>query len=60
MGRKWMILAEKLPKDGCYSKVIEFGVEIYVAAKVTGQNWILLNSLIDRAKQAQVPKARNW
>ncbi|HEQ0361598.1 TPA: YebC/PmpR family DNA-binding transcriptional regulator [Streptococcus pyogenes] len=61
MGRKWAnIVAKKTAKDGATSKVYaKFGVEIYVAAK-QGEPDPELNTalkfVIDRAKQAQVPK----
>ena len=61
MGRKWAnIVAKKTAKDGANSKVYaKFGVEIYVAAK-KGEPDPELNTalrfVIDRAKQAQVPK----
>ena len=61
MGRKWAnIVAKKTAKDGANSKVYaKFGVEIYVAAKKgdpdPGTN-TALKFVIDRAKQAQVPK----
>ncbi|HEK9984529.1 TPA: YebC/PmpR family DNA-binding transcriptional regulator [Streptococcus equi subsp. zooepidemicus] len=61
MGRKWAnIVAKKTAKDGAISKVYaKFGVEIYVAAK-QGEPDPELNTalkfVIDRAKQAQVPK----
>ncbi|HEQ1658852.1 TPA: YebC/PmpR family DNA-binding transcriptional regulator [Streptococcus pyogenes ABC020061121] len=61
MGRKWAnIVAKKTAKDGAASKVYaKFGVEIYVAAK-QGEPDPELNTalkfVIDRAKQAQVPK----
>ncbi|HEQ9959300.1 YebC/PmpR family DNA-binding transcriptional regulator [Streptococcus pyogenes] len=61
MGRKWAnIVAKKTAKDGVTSKVYaKFGVEIYVAAK-QGEPDPELNTalkfVIDRAKQAQVPK----
>ena len=61
MGRKWAnIVAKKTAKDGANSKVYaKFGVEIYVAAK-KGEPAPELNTalkfVIDRAKQAQVPK----
>ncbi|HHK1208415.1 TPA: YebC/PmpR family DNA-binding transcriptional regulator, partial [Streptococcus pyogenes] len=60
-GRKWAnIVAKKTAKDGATSKVYaKFGVEIYVAAK-QGEPDPELNTalkfVIDRAKQAQVPK----
>lgn len=61
MGRKWAnIVAKKTAKDGATSKVYaKFGVEIYVAAKQGEPNPELntaLKFVIDRAKQAQVPK----
>ena len=61
MGRKWAnIVAKKTAKDGANSKVYaKFGVEIYVAAKKGEPDPELNTSLkfvIDRAKQAQVPK----
>lgn len=61
MGRKWAnIVAKKTAKDGATSKIYaKFGVEIYVAAK-QGEPDPELNTalkfVIDRAKQAQVPK----
>ncbi|HEL0594762.1 TPA: YebC/PmpR family DNA-binding transcriptional regulator [Streptococcus equi subsp. zooepidemicus] len=61
MGRKWAnIVAKKTAKDGATSKVYaKFGVEIHVAAK-QGEPDPELNTalkfVIDRAKQAQVPK----
>ena len=61
MGRKWAnIVAKKTAKDGANSKVYaKFGVEIYVAAK-KGEPDPELNAalkfVVDRAKQAQVPK----
>ncbi|AIL10544.1 Probable transcriptional regulatory protein YeeN [Streptococcus pyogenes] len=61
MGRKWAnIVAKKTAKDGATSKVYaKFGIEIYVAAK-QGEPDPELNTalkfVIDRAKQAQVPK----
>ncbi|HGN4525685.1 YebC/PmpR family DNA-binding transcriptional regulator [Streptococcus pyogenes] len=61
MGRKWAnIVAKKTAKDGATSKVYaKFGVEIYAAAK-QGEPDPELNTalkfVIDRAKQAQVPK----
>ncbi|HEP1340482.1 TPA: YebC/PmpR family DNA-binding transcriptional regulator [Streptococcus pyogenes] len=61
MGRKWAnIVAKKTAKDGATSKVYaKFGVETYVAAK-QGEPDPELNTalkfVIDRAKQAQVPK----
>ncbi|MEY1713662.1 YebC/PmpR family DNA-binding transcriptional regulator [Streptococcus pyogenes] len=61
MGRTWAnIVAKKTAKDGATSKVYaKFGVEIYVAAK-QGEPDPELNTalkfVIDRAKQAQVPK----
>lgn len=61
MGRKWAnIVSKKTAKDGATSKVYaKFGVEIYVAAK-QGEPDPELNTalkfVIDRAKQAQVPK----
>lgn len=61
MGRKWAnIVAKKTAKDGATSKVYaKFGVEIYVAAKQGDPDPELntaLKFVIDRAKQAQVPK----
>lgn len=61
MGRKWAnIVAKKTAKDGAISKVYaKFGVEIYVAAKQGDPDPELntaLKFVIDRAKQAQVPK----
>ncbi|HEQ9878748.1 TPA: YebC/PmpR family DNA-binding transcriptional regulator [Streptococcus pyogenes serotype M1] len=61
MGRKWAnIVAKKTAKDGATSKVYaKFGVEIYVAAKQGEPDPelnIALKFVIDRAKQAQVPK----
>ncbi|MGT2935069.1 YebC/PmpR family DNA-binding transcriptional regulator [Streptococcus castoreus] len=61
MGRKWAnIVAKKTAKDGANSKVYaKFGVEIYVAAKQGDPDPELntaLKFVIDRAKQAQVPK----
>ena len=61
MGRKWAnIVAKKTAKDGANSKVYaKFGVEIYVAAKKGDpdpESNTALKFVIDRAKQAQVPK----
>ncbi|AUW97056.1 YebC/PmpR family DNA-binding transcriptional regulator [Streptococcus pluranimalium] len=61
MGRKWAnIVAKKTAKDGATSKVYaKFGVEIYVAAKQGDpdpETNSALKFVIDRAKQAQVPK----
>lgn len=61
MGRKWAnIVAKKTAKDGANSKVYaKFGVEIYVAAKKGDpdpESNSALKFVIDRAKQAQVPK----
>jgi len=61
MGRKWAnIVAKKTAKDGANSKVYaKFGVEIYVAAKKGDpdpETNSELKFVIDRAKQAQVPK----
>lgn len=61
MGRKWAnIVAKKTAKDGATSKIYaKFGVEIYVAAKQGDPDPELntaLKFVIDRAKQAQVPK----
>ena len=61
MGRKWAnIVAKKTAKDGANSKVYaKFGVEIYVAAKKgepDPESNTALKFVIDRAKQAQVPK----
>lgn len=61
MGRKWAnIVAKKTAKDGATSKIYaQFGVEIYVAAKQGDPDPETNSSLkfvIDRAKQAQVPK----
>lgn len=61
MGRKWAnIVAKKTAKDGATSKVYaKFGVEIYVAAKQGDpdpETNTALKFVIDRAKQAQVPK----
>ena len=61
MGRKWAnIVAKKTAKDGANSKVYaKFGVEIYVAAKKGDpdpETNTALKFVIDRAKQAQVPK----
>ncbi|MEY8463218.1 YebC/PmpR family DNA-binding transcriptional regulator [Streptococcus merionis] len=61
MGRKWAnIVAKKTAKDGANSKVYaKFGVEIYVAAKKGDpdpETNGALRFVIDRAKQAQVPK----
>lgn len=61
MGRKWAnIVAKKTAKDGANSKVYaKFGVEIYVAAKKGDPDPETNSSLkfvMDRAKQAQVPK----
>lgn len=61
MGRKWAnIVAKKTAKDGATSKVYaKFGVEIYVAAKQGDpdpESNSALKFVIDRAKQAQVPK----
>lgn len=61
MGRKWAnIVAKKTARDGATSKVYaKFGVEIYVAAKQGDPDPELntaLKFVIDRAKQAQVPK----
>ena len=61
MGRKWAnIVAKKTAKDGANSKVYaKFGVEIYVAAKKGDpdpETNSALKFVIDRAKQAQVPK----
>lgn len=61
MGRKWAnIVAKKTAKDGATSKVYaKFGVEIYVAAKQGDpdpESNSSLKFVIDRAKQAQVPK----
>ncbi|MFA1327306.1 YebC/PmpR family DNA-binding transcriptional regulator [Streptococcus dysgalactiae] len=61
MGRKWAnIVAKKTAKDGATSKVYaKFGVEIYVAAKQGDPDPepnTALKFVIDRAKQAQVPK----
>ena len=61
MGRKWAnILAKKSSKDGAISRVYgKFGVEIYVAAKKGDpdpESNTALKFVIDRAKQAQVPK----
>ena len=61
MGRKWAnIVAKKTAKDGENSKVYaKFGVEIYVAAKKGDpdpETNTALKFVIDRAKQAQVPK----
>ncbi|HHM0965524.1 TPA: YebC/PmpR family DNA-binding transcriptional regulator [Streptococcus pyogenes] len=61
MGRKWAnIVAKKTAKDGATSKVYaKFGVEIYVAAKqgeLDPELNTALKFVIDRAKQAQVPK----
>ncbi len=61
MGHKWAnIVAKKTAKDGANSKVYaKFGVEIYVAAKRVTQiqkQTQKLKFVIDRAKQAQVPK----
>lgn len=61
MGRKWAnIVAKKTAKDGATSKVYaKFGVEIYVAAKQGDpdpETNSTLKFVIDRAKQAQVPK----
>lgn len=61
MGRKWAnIVAKKTAKDGATSKVYaKFGVEIYVAAKQGDPDPELntaIKFVIDRAKQAQVPK----
>lgn len=61
MGRKWAnIVAKKTAKDGANSKVYaKFGVEIYVAAKKGDpdpETNAALRFVIDRAKQAQVPK----
>ncbi len=61
MGRKWAnIVAKKTAKDGANSKVYaKFGVEIYVAAKQgepDPESNSALKFVLDRAKQAQVPK----
>lgn len=61
MGRKWAnIVAKKTAKDSATSKVYaKFGVEIYVAAKQGDpdpESNSALKFVIDRAKQAQVPK----
>lgn len=62
MGRKWAnIVAKKTKNDGATSaKNAKFGVEIYVAAKRGGSADPEANSslkfVIDKAKQAQVPK----
>ncbi|AEF25840.1 YebC/PmpR family DNA-binding transcriptional regulator [Streptococcus parauberis] len=61
MGRKWAnIVAKKTAKDGATSKVYaKFGVEIYVAAKQGDpdpETNAALRFVVDRAKQAQVPK----
>lgn len=61
MGRKWAnIVAKKTAKDGATSKVYaKFGVEIYVAAKQGDpdpESNAALRFVLDRAKQAQVPK----
>lgn len=61
MGRKWAnIVAKKTAKDGATSKLYaKFGVEIYVAAKQGDpdpESNSALKFVIDRAKQAQVPK----
>ncbi len=61
MGRKWAnIVAKKTAKDGANSKVYaKFGVEIYVAAKKGDpdpETNGALRFVMDRAKQAQVPK----
>ena len=61
MGRKWAnIVAKKTAKDGANSKVYaKFGVEIYVAAKKGDpdpESNTALKFVIDRAKQAQVPR----
>ena len=61
MGRKWAnIVAKKTAKDGANSKVYaKFGLEIYVAAKKGDpdpESNSALKFVIDRAKQAQVPK----
>ena len=58
---KWAnIVAKKTAKDGANSKVYaKFGVEIYVAAKKGDpdpETNTALKFVIDRAKQAQVPK----
>ena len=61
MGRKWAnIVAKKTAKDGANSKVYaKFWWEIYVAAKKGDpdpESNSALKFVIDRAKQAQVPK----